>query len=177
MSLEFAEILVGTILVFCGSLFVFRATYCEYFLRKFLRSEIANTLTFSLAGIWFLYHILTLTESDFGEFKYIFFIFFLTIILVALAKIRDFLSVRGAAILTLLTSNELLKTAYLQPKQSRLILVVFVYTAIIFGMILGGWPYKGRDFVDFLFSNPKRPHFFGILVMCYGILVLTTLFW
>jgi hypothetical protein len=177
MDLKVAEFLVGIVLIFCGSSLVFRTEFCEYLLRKFLRSEIANTLTFSLAGAWFLGHILTLGESDFGQYKYLFFIFFLTIILVALSKIRDFLSVRGAAILMLLTANELLKAAYMQPHASRLILVVLVYAMIVKGMILGGWPYKGRDFVDFLFLHPTRPRLFGLAATCYGILILTTLFW
>ncbi|MDR3317665.1 MAG: hypothetical protein LBS71_02575 [Puniceicoccales bacterium] len=177
MSLRLAELLVGISLVFVGSVFVFRRKYCERFLRKFLRSEFANTATFTLAGAWFLGHVLTLRESDFGQYKYLFFIFFLTIILIALVKIRDFLSVRGAAIFAFLLSNELLKAAYMQPEQSRLILVTFVYVMIIAGMVFGGWPYKGRDFVNFLFSRPTRPYLFGLLVTCYGILVLTTLFW
>jgi hypothetical protein len=146
-------------------------------LRNFLRSEIASTLTFSLGGIWFLGHVLTLGESDFGEYKYLFFVFFLTVISVALAKIRDFLSVRGVAILALLTANELLKAAYMEPYASRLILVTFVYAMIVAGMIFGGWPYKGRDFVDFLFAHPTRPGLLGLLTTSYGILTLTTLFW
>jgi hypothetical protein len=134
-------------------------------------------MTFLVAGIWFLCHILTLGESDFGTYKYLLFIFFSTIILVSLVKIRDFLSVRGLAILALLSANELLKAAYLEPYASRLILVTFVYAMIIAGMIFGGWPYKGRDFVDFLFAHPTRPGLFGLFTTCCGILVLTTLFW
>jgi cell division protein FtsW (lipid II flippase) len=177
MGLKLAEILVGLVLIFCGSSLVFRAKYCEDILRKFLRSEGASTLIFSAAGIWFLGHILTLGESDFGEYKYLFFVFFLTIILVAMVKIRDFLSVRGTAILALLSANELLNAAYLEPYASRLILVTFVYAMIVGGMILGGWPYKGRDFVNFLFKNPARPGTFGLATTCYGMLVLTTVFW
>ncbi|MDR1906684.1 MAG: hypothetical protein LBQ03_00445 [Puniceicoccales bacterium] len=177
MGLKFAEFLVGLLLVFCGSSLVFRTKYCESLLRRFIRSEIAHTVTFSLAGAWFLGHVLTLGESDFGEYKYLFFVFFLTIILVTLVKIRDFLSVRGAAILTFLIANELLKAAYMEPYVSRLILVFFVYAMIIVGMILGGWPYKGRDFINFMFNHPTRSGLFGLFITCYGILVLTTLFW
>jgi hypothetical protein len=134
-------------------------------------------MTFSLGGIWFLGHVLTLGESDFGEYKYLFFIFFLTVILVALVKIRDFLSVRGAAVLAILTANELLRAAYMEPYASRLILVTFVYALIVAGMTFGGWPYKGRDFVNFLFAHPTRPGLLGLLTTSYGILTLTTLFW
>ena len=177
MSLHFAEFLVGMSLVFCGSSLVFRTHFCEYILRKFLRSELANSATFSIAGAWFLGHILTLGESDFGQYKLALFAFFLTIILVALAKLRDFLSVRGAAILGLLVANELLKAAFLQPYVSRLILVFFVYLMIVAAMIFGGWPYKARDFVDFVFSHPTRPRLLGFFFTAYGALTLTTLFW
>lgn len=177
MSLHLAEFLVGILLIFCGSSLVFRTHFCEYILRKFLRSEVANSVTFSAAGIWFLGHVLTLGESDFGEYKYMLFIFFLTIILVALSKLRDFLSVRGAAIFGLLISNELLKSAFLQPYVSRLILVVFVYFVIIASMVFGGWPYMARDFVDFIFSHQTRPRLLGFCITAYGALMLTTLFW
>jgi hypothetical protein len=177
MSLKLAEFSVGIALFFCGSLFVFYRERCEYFLRKVLRSELANTVLFSLAGAWFLGHVLTLGESDFGQYKYFLFIFFLSILWIALSKIRDFLSARTAAILALLTANELLKAAYLEPYPSRLFLVTFVYAMIVVGMILGGWPYKGRDFIDFLFSHPMRPRLFGWATTGYGMLVLSTLFW
>ncbi|MDR0740836.1 MAG: hypothetical protein LBF34_03965 [Puniceicoccales bacterium] len=177
MNLKIAEFLVGLVLICCGSSLVFHTKSCEHLLRKFLRSEIASTIIFSLGGIWFLGHVLTLGESDFGEYKYLFFFFFLTVISIALVKIRDFLSVRGTAVLTLLTANELLKAAYMEPYASRLILVTLVYAMIIAGMIFGGWPYKGRDFVDFLFAHPTRPDLFGLLTTSYGILTLTTIFW
>ncbi|MDR2812409.1 MAG: hypothetical protein LBB05_01275 [Puniceicoccales bacterium] len=177
MDLKFAEFLVGFVLIICGSLLVFRTEYCERTLRKFLRSETAHTVTFSLGGVWFLYHVLTLGESDFGSYKYLFFIFFLAIILVSLAKVRSFLSVRGVAVLALLSAHTLLNAAYMEPYASRLILVTFVYAMIIGAMICGGWPYKGRDFIDFLFAHPTRPCLFGLLTTCYGILTLTTIFW
>ncbi|MDR2806789.1 MAG: hypothetical protein LBB11_01365 [Puniceicoccales bacterium] len=177
MSLKLAAFSVGTVLVLCGSFFAFRTRYCESFLRKFLRSSLANTAIFSLAGIWFLGHVLTLGESDFGQYKYLFFVFFSTMMLIALVKIRDFLCVRGTAILALLTANELLQAIFMDPHQSRLILVIFAYIVIIAGMLFGGWPYKGRDFVDFLFFHPARSRRFGLLTMCYGVLTLTTLFW
>jgi hypothetical protein len=177
MTLKWAEFLVGFVLVFCGSSLVFHTKQCEYILRKFIRSEMANTVTFILAMVWFLGHVLTLGESDFGEYKYLFFIFFLTIALVTLLKIRDFLSIRAAAILAFLTANELLRAAYMEPYGSRLILVTFVYAMIIAGIIFGGWPYKGRDFIYFLFDHPTRPRLFGLLMTGYGIFTLTTLFW
>jgi hypothetical protein len=65
----------------------------------------------------------------------------------------------------------------MQPYVSRLVLVAFVYAAIVAGMIFGGWPYKGRDFVDFLFLHPTRPRLCGLGATGYGILLLTTLFW
>jgi hypothetical protein len=138
---------------------------------------VAHTVTFVAAMFWFLGHVLTLGESDFGEYKYLFFLFFLTIALVTLVKIRDFLSIRAAAILIFLTANELLKVAYLEPYGSRLILVTFIYAMIIAGVVFGGWPYKGRDFIYFLFDHPTRPCLLGLLTTSYGILILTTLFW
>lgn len=177
MSLIIAELFVGMLLMFLGSSLIFRTEISEKFLRQLMRSYSAGVVIFSISGTWFLFHIATLGESDFGQYKWWFFVFFLTIILVTLQKIRDFLWVRGLAIFLLLLSNELLKIAYLEPYVSRLFLVFAVYSAICFSMVWGAWPYKFRDFLDFLFSLPTRARMFGLFTMIYGILVLTSIFW
>ncbi|MDE6576362.1 MAG: hypothetical protein K2L24_03125 [Opitutales bacterium] len=177
MSLKIAEFGVGLVLLIIGLAFIFNTEGYGRGLRKFIRSSTAGTMTFSAAGIWFLGHVATLGESDFGRYKWVFFAFFTFIIVVTLLKLRDFLAVRGSAILALLTSNELLKAAFLQPQESRLVLVTFVYGMIVAGMIFGGWPYKAREALDFIYASAARARFVGVLIAGYGLLVLSTLFW
>lgn len=177
MSLVIVEIIFGTICVALGSAFVFETEKSQVAYRIFLRSKTIGVILFSFAGLWFLFHIATLGESDFGEYKLFFFLIFSVVILVALAKLQDFLSVRGAAILFLLSANEFLKAARMEPYISRLIMVTGVYIGILLSMLYGVAPYKLRDHLDGLFHNRTCAQLFGVGLTIYGLVELTTIFW
>lgn len=170
MSLIVAEILFGLLFVMVGSSFALNSVKYEQFLRKFMRSNTAGNITFIAAGIWFLYNILQLGVSDFGEYKYVFFVFFSAIIYWTVKKIKDFLSIRGISILFLLIASYLLKAAFLQPYYSRLIMVTGVYIGIIFAMMYGVYPYKFRDHLDIIYKTQTRARYFGIALNVYGLL-------
>ena len=170
MSLIFAEILFGLLFVVIGSAFAFNTIKYEQFLRKFMRSNTAGNVAFITAGIWFLYNILQLGISDFGEYKFLFFIFFATIIYIAIIRVRDFLSIRGISILFLLCAPYLLDSAWLQPYRSRLVMVTGVYICIVFSMIYGAYPYKFRDHLDIIYKTQSRAKKFGIILLTYGLL-------
>jgi hypothetical protein len=105
MKLVVAELLVGLPLIFCGGFLMFMPVMCERKCKTFMRSELANFLVFGSAAAWFLWHITTLGESDFGEYKWGFFWFFLAVASVTILMVRDFLCIRGISILVLLASD------------------------------------------------------------------------
>ncbi|MDR1458449.1 MAG: hypothetical protein LBI37_02915 [Puniceicoccales bacterium] len=177
MELVVAELFVGLLLILCGGFLMVKPFICEKKCKTFMRSELANWVAFGAGVAWFLWHITILGEADFGQYKWIFFGFFLSVAAIVILMVRDFLCIRGMAILVLLASNELLKAAYMCEQKSRLFMVSFVYLAIATAIYLGIVPYRFRDFIEWLFKRKILPRFFGLLVFLYGIIVSSTVVW
>jgi hypothetical protein len=174
-----AELIFGTIFLLLGTAFLCFPAPCLRLLHSGMRSQTINYICFVPAMSWFLWHISQLGESDFGHYKVFFFVFFATVGLLALLHLRDFLSVRGISILTLLGAHELLKAAYMEEPASRLWMVFGIYFVILLAIYLGTWPYRFRDLIDW-FREKKDffyPRFLGAFLGAYGCIVLATLFW
>ena len=83
----------------------------------------------------------------------------------------DFLAVRGTAILVLFYSREALDAAFMQEPESRLFMVSIVYIGIVIALYLGAWPYRLRDFLNWLYVSDRRPRILGVSMAAYGILL------
>lgn len=137
--------------------------------KKSLRSFPVTLIIMSMAGSWFLYNVIRLGVADFGNYKEFLFIFFLGIGFFAFFHARDFLAVRGGAVLVMLLAKVLLEAAYMQEPRSRLFMVGFVYLCVVAALYLGTVPYRLRDFFDWLFAKEKRAKLLGYFFGLYGI--------
>ncbi len=176
MSLFVATLITGMVLLTVGVVLLIKREKVEAPARKFLRSMPAAILTMGLGGGWFLYQVTQLGEADFGNYKKILFAFFLAVGALSFFHVRDFLSVRGGAILCLLAAKVALDAAFMQPETSRLLLVGFVYVCILLALYLGTVPFRLRDFVDWLFGRKLRVRIFGALFAGYGLVLCITAF-
>ena len=97
----------------------------------------------------------------------------ITVVLLGLSfkYLPDFLAVRGIATLVLFYAREALNAAFLQEPQSRLFLVSIVYVGIVAALYLAAWPYRLRDFLDWLYSVNLRPRVLGAALAGYGLLL------
>lgn len=171
MSLFFVTLLTGLALMAAGALLLWNVRTTERVAKAFPRSDAAAYLTMGLASIWFLYHVLQLGEADFGAYRFYLFLGFGAIAVFSFIYVKDFLAVRGLAILTLLAAWVILTPAYLQEPASRLFLVSLVYLAIVAALYLGVSPFRLRDFFKWLFATDLRPRVFGGLLLGYGLLL------
>ena len=169
MSLFAATLITGLVLLAVGAVLFMKRVQVEKLAKKSLRSTRVAILTMGLGGSWFLYHVTQLGEADFGNYKILLFVFFLAVGLLSFFHARDFLAVRGAAILLLLIAKVFLDAAYMQPQASRLLLVGFVYAGILLALYMGTIPFKLRDFFDWLFARKARANAFGSLSAVYGL--------
>lgn len=141
-------------------------------LKKLPRSKTLSFISMSLGAIWFLYrHVLNLSEADFGDYKSIITLVSVFILVSSFYFTKDFLAVRGICILLLFYSREALDAAYLVESQSKLILVTLIYLLIIAALYFGSWPYRMRDFMDYIFTNKIRSRFLGALLLVNGLLL------
>src|SRR5690606_9150535 len=108
---------------------------------------------------------------DFGAYRHYLFLGFGVVAVLSFFHARDFLAVRGLAILILLAANVLLDAAYMQEPAGRLFLVSFVYLAIVAALYLGMSPFRMRDFFGWLFATDGRPKILGGVLLFYGLLL------
>lgn len=171
MSLFAATVLTGLFLLSIGGLLLWKDASTGRLVKLSLRSFPVTVVSMGLGSGWFLYLVAHLGESDFGKYKEVLFLFFFAIALLSFFFVRDFLAVRGGAIITLLMARALLDAAYMEEPQSRLFLVSFVYVCIVLALYLGTVPYKLRDFLDWLFARTTRSRLFASILTLYGLLL------
>ncbi len=172
MSLFAATLATGLVLLVLGLALLWNGAPLERAAKRFPRSQSAAIIFFGAGALWFLEHVWYLSPADFGDYRNLLLLLFGGVTLGAFFVTRDFLAVRGLAILFLLAARPLLDAAYLQPPPSRLFLVSFVYLVMILGgLFLGAMPYLLRDWISWLWRTPSRPRTLGALATLYGLLL------
>lgn len=172
MNLFLATFLTGILCLIFAFAFISPQGRTERLLKSFPRSRAATLIFFGGSGIWFLWEIAHLSETDFGEHKTILFLLFSAIILSSFFYVRDFLAVRGLAILILLYSKLALNAAYFEDSEARLFLVTFIYMSILVALYLSAVPFKVRDFLNWIFEKKARHQCLGGIFSIYGLLLL-----
>ena len=172
MTLFQATVGTGIFLLILGSHYLWHGLNTAKHTKTFPRSQAAAYLLLGTASVWFLYKIVHLGPADFGQYRHLLFLLFLTVAVGSFFYVPDFLAVRGLAALALLISGTLLDAAYMQPQKTRLFLVSFVYLAITLSLYLGASPYRLRDFFDWLYKKELRPRIAGGVLAAYGILLI-----
>ena len=176
MSLFAATLLPAIVLLVVGGLLLWNGEAVAGPAKRSLRSLPVAIVALGLGGGWFLYEVMHLGVSDFGNYRNLLFVLFLAIAVLSVIYVRDFLAVRGAAILYLMAAKTLLDAAYMQDPPSRLFMVGLVYVCILLALYLGTIPYRLRDFFDWLFAKGTRPKIFGAACAFYGLLLCATAF-
>jgi hypothetical protein len=170
MSLFQATLFTGILLIAFGAHFLWHGMASEKGAKAFPRSTTAAYLLMGTATAWFLYKVMHLGPADFGQYKNILFLVFLTVGVGSFYFVPDFLAVRGLAALTLLTAGALLDASYMQFGPA-LFLKTLVYICIVAALILGASPYKLRNFFEWLYKSELRPKLFGGIFAAYGLLL------
>ena len=177
MSLFSATLYPALVLLVLGAAFLANPPVLQRAAKAFPRSTIAAILLFGAAALWFLWLVYNLGPADFGDYRTPLTLLFLVVAVGSFFVTRDFLAVRGLAILGLLAARPLLDAAFLQPPQSRLFLTGFVYAILIVGgLFLGAMPYLLRDWFIWLWDKPARPRALGALLALYGVLLTAVAF-
>lgn len=153
-----------------GIWFLWNSPLVERRSRELLRDCRVAAVLMGLGTAWFLSNVLELRPADFGDYKFHLFGFFLAVALGSWFFTKDFLAVRGGAILVLLLAELFLRSVFgLYEEPGRLVLVTGCYMAIVVAMYFGALPYRLRDFLGWLFARPLRVRCLGGFLVCYGL--------
>ena len=189
MSLHAATLATSLLLLLLGGVLLWNGAVVERAAKAFPRSPAATYVIFGGAAVWFLWCVLNLGPADFGgqgsvfssqtpgDFRKILFMVFAAVGIGSFFVARDFLAVRGVAIIVLLAARCVLDASFYHmqnaPPPGRVVLNAFVYVAILLALYFGALPYQIRDF--FLWLWPKqsspRPRIVGGVLAAYGLVL------
>jgi hypothetical protein len=177
MSLTLATLIPGLFLCLLGGLFLVNNSAVVSMLKAFPRSKVASGALFGAGAMWFLYAVAHLSEADFGEYRTGLFIGFALISALSFFYAPDFLAVRGACILMLMSAMPLLEAGYMVYDPTQVVLYkIAVYFGIAVAIYLGASPYRLRDFFQWMYARPVRSKAIGGAFAAYGLLLVAVAF-
>lgn len=131
---------------------------CAEAWRRFPRSLPVGFVLMTLATLWFLYNVNRETIADFAPFKKQMLVVFAAIGVGACLVVRDYLAVRGLAVLMLLMAKLMVDTGRPHLGESALVLVnqCLAYLFVILGIWLTISPWRLRDWIQWNTAGPLR---------------------
>lgn len=173
MTLYAATLSAAVLLLGLGAVFLWSGPAVERTAKSFPRSQLAAIVFFGAATLAFLRVLSQLGPADFGDYRQILVVVFAAVGLGAFFVTKDFLAVRGLAVLALLAARAALDAsmAYTPPPDSRVVLNIFVYIVIVLAIYLGASPFHARDMLAWLFAKRLRARALGALCAGYGIVL------
>lgn len=172
MSLFLATLLPGLFLVLLGAVLCWNGEPVGAQAKALPRSRAAAWAFFGAAAIWFVWRVSHLNEADliFFQTPKLLMIAFGLLAVLSFIYAPDFLAVRGLTILMLLAAEPLLYAAYMEwTHPQRLLMVTAVYLGLVAAIYLAAYPFRLRDFFEWLFRTPGRPRLLGAIVLAYGL--------
>lgn len=150
----FANLCAGCLFAFGYGCLRLRTEHTPKIL-SFLRNDRLGIWIFSIAHGWFFVKLLQLEEQDCGTLKPIIIGIFLFAFLGCIFYWKDFLLVRGIAMLLILTAHQALEINYMETNSVRPYLSAGWYAVILLSLGFGINPYWARDLLPFLFSHHR----------------------
>jgi len=141
-------------------------------LRGFPRSLPVGYALMLIATGWFLYNLSLESVSDFLTFKPAMYALFGAVGVGSCLFVKDFLPVRGLAVLMLLLAKSMVDTARWVDSEWRLVIVVWAYIWVIAGMWLTISPWRLRDLIQWMTDNPQRIRLMSGLRLAFGLFVV-----
>lgn len=142
------------------------------FIKGFPRNENAGYFTILAAMVWFLLILKGESMSDFERYRLHFNAFILVTGIGACVYLKDFLAVRGSAVLMILLAKLIVDTARWHESDWRLVLVTMAYILVVKGMWFTASPWRMRDLIQYVTSEEERFKKVCIARVIFGVLLV-----
>jgi hypothetical protein len=147
--------------------------------RKFPRDFPAGVALILMGTAWFEWYLWQEQISDFAQWKPVMQVAFAAVGLSACWCLRDFLAVRGLAVVMLLLAKLMLDTQRWHDSPWKNVVTVWAYLLVIAGMWLVVSPWRLRDWIEWHTATEARLRLgsgvrlaFGVSVAVLGLTVL-----
>jgi hypothetical protein len=140
--------------------------------RRFPRYTPVGYVLIIAATLWFLALLKQESIADFAAFKPALYTLFAAVGLGACLFVKDYLPVRGLAVLYLLLAKLMVDTARWVETDWRLVITTWAYVLVILGMWFTISPWRLRDLLNWFTANEKRTRVVSGVRLAFGVFVL-----
>ena len=172
MNLSTLSILLGTFVALLNLFGVVKPAAFGAAVRKFPRSLPVGWALMILGTAWFVWNLSQESIADFENLKPYLFALFMAVGLGACIFVRDFLAVRGLAVVMLLLAKLMVDTARWVETDWRLVIVVWAYLLVVAGIWFTISPWRLRDLLNCTTATENRTRFWSGVRCAFGLLVL-----
>lgn len=139
--------------------------------RKFPRNEPWGYGLMLLGTAWFLWNLKNENIADFAAYKSVLLAGFALVGIATCVFVRDFLAVRGLAIVFLLLAKLMVDTARWADTEWRLVIVTWAYLLVIAGMWFTISPWRMRDLIQWGTATDQRVRVGSGVRLAFGLFV------
>jgi hypothetical protein len=139
--------------------------------RRFPRSEMCGYILMLLGTAWFLVNLNNEHISDFAVYKPYMLAGFGLVGTLTCVFVRDFLAVRGLAIVLLLLAKLMVDTARWADTEWRLVIVTWAYLLVVAGMWFTISPWRLRDLLHWGTATDGRVRVGCSLRLAFGLFI------
>jgi hypothetical protein len=142
--------------------------------RKFPRNLAAGIVLMLLGTAWFVWLVNNEPVADFSAFKPYMMAGFIAVGVLSCIFVRDFLAVRGLAVVLLLLAKLMVDTGRPHLDQSPFVLVIqaWAYVFVVLGIWFTVTPWKLRDIVNWATATESRTRLLSGVRLAFAAFVL-----
>lgn len=172
VKLSTLSIILGLIVVVLNGFGFLKPKAFAEAARKFPRYTPAGYVLTLLGTAWFLYYVSQESVSDFVNMKKFFYLLFGGVGIATCIFVRDFLPVRGLAVVFLLLGKLMTDVARWADTEWRLVISMWAYLLVIAGMWFTISPWRLRDILNWSVATESRTRALSAVRCAFGVLVL-----
>lgn len=172
ISLATLSLIFGAIAVLGGVMGFMGGEKARDLIKDFPRNTTAGYVLILAAMVWFMLILKDENMADFENLRTPFYAFILVTGIGSCFYLKDYLAVRGTAVLKLLLAKLVVDTARFHESGWRLVLVVAAYLMVIGGMWFTVSPWRMRDLLMWVTAEEKRFKALCGIRIAFGALLL-----
>ena len=172
VKLSMLAVLLGLIVVLPNAYGLARPAALAAAVRRFSRHTGVGTVLMLVATGWFILNVSHESLSDFARLKNVFFLLFAAVGIGSCIFVRDFLAVRGVAVVALLLAKLMVDTARWVDTDWRLVIVVWAYVLVVAGMWFTVSPWRLRDLIEWATATEQRTRRLSGARLAFGLAVI-----
>jgi len=172
MTLSQISLVLGGLHLLFGLLLWLRPEPTSAWLKAFPRQVFPGVILMLLGTAWFVSNLYRSNVEDFAEWRPILYVGFAVLGVGCCFFVRDYLSIRGGAVVALLACDAILDIQRWNDSGWKNVIAGWCYLVIVLAVWWVGSPWRVRDLVEWVVSAPGRRTRVGVGFLGFGLMLL-----